>query len=370
MARAGFLHDNMLVRKVAVATAFVVLLLDCTPKRGLEQPAELMLYGAERKLTEGDLQGAIEIYREIIRAVNAPEAWFGMSGAFLTKGDTDSAISAYFNGILAQEQREHSDPYYWMRMGYWYSRSGEKEKALKAFNKALELNPSDAKAWNNIGVVYHEEKDYEKAIPYFKKAIALDPSDQRFWYNLGLAYHYIGAYDDAIAAYNASLHIEEARAKVWNDLGVTYRVMGKLEKALACYDRALALAPEDPDIWFNKGILLDRMGKEEEAMYCYMKWAELAVSWKAYLYAGKKAADLNKFPLAWTLLDRALYYKPTSTLVWSARVYAGWKDGGKARASEELAASERYIGKIPEKEIRERALKMTSRLVKKVRAIF
>ena len=363
------MHDNMCVKKSLIAAGFGILLLDCTPQKTLSQPLELYLYSAERKLAEGDPRGAIETYREIIGVVNAPEAWFGMSGAFLAAGNTDSAISAYFSGILAQEQIRQSDPYYWMRMGYWYSRSGEKNKALEAFNKALELNPNDAKAWNNIGVVYHEKKEYEKAIPYFKKAIALDPTDQRFWYNLGLAYHHIGAYEDAITAYNASLNIEDSGAKVWNNLGVTYRVMGKLEKALACYDRALALAPDDPDIWFNKGILLDRTGKEEEAMYCYMKWAELAVSWKAYLYAGRKAAELNKFPLAWTLLDKALYYKPKSRLVWSARVYAGWKEGGPARAREEMIASRRYLGEKSEEEALEKARNAALRLVKRIRAI-
>jgi tetratricopeptide (TPR) repeat protein len=363
------LHDNMQVKKGLIAAVLGILLADCTPKKGLSQPLELYLYSAERKLAEGDPRGAIETYQEIIRVVDAPEAWFGMSGAFLAAGDTDSAMISYFGGIQAQEQMEQSDPYYWMRMGYWYGRTGEKEKALEAFKKALDLNPEDAKAWNNIGVVYHEEEEYGEAIPYFKKAIALDPTDQRFWYNLGLAYHHIGAYDDAITAYNASLHIVEARAKVWNDLGVTYRVMGELDKALTCYDRALGLAPQDPDIWFNKGLLLDRMGKEEEAMYCYMKWAEFAVSWRAYLYAGKKAADLGKFPLAWTLLDKALYYKPASNLVWSARVYAGWKEGGVARAREEIAASGRYLSEKSANEVRVTARKAVSRLVLKMGAV-
>ncbi|MGB9589271.1 MAG: tetratricopeptide repeat protein, partial [Candidatus Hydrothermia bacterium] len=262
---------------------------------------------------------------------------------YLTIGDTDSAVLSYFRGIVAQENRTQSDPYYWMKMGYWYGRTKETDKALAAFEKALSLNPEDAKAWNNIGVVYYNEGKYEKAIPYFKKAISLDPNDQRFWHNLGLAYYHIGAYDDAIVAYNASLHIMEARAKVWNDLGVAYRFKGEWDKAIRSYDRALALSPEDPDIWFNKGLLLDRMRKDEEAMYCFMKWAEFAVSWKAYLYAGKKAADLNKFRLAWTLLDKALYYKPKSPLVWSARVYAGWKEGGAAGATKEMVASEEYL---------------------------
>lgn len=359
----------MIMRKAAIAAIFGLAFVDCTPKRGLEQPIELMLYGAERKLAEGDPRGAIETYQEIIRVVDAPEAWFGMSGAFLAEGDTDSAVISYFSGIRAQEQMERSDPYYWMRMGFWYGRIGKKEKALEAFKKALELNPEDAKAWNNIGVVYHEEGEYGKAIPYFKKAIALDPTDHRFWYNLGLAYHRIGAYEDAIVAYNASLHIMEARAKVWNDLGVTYRVTGELDKALTCYDRALGLAPQDPDIWFNKGLLLDRMGKNEEAMYCYMKWAEFAVSWRAYLYAGKKAADLGKFPLAWTLLDKALYYKPKSNLVWSARVYAGWKEGGVARAREEIAASRKYVSEKSIKGVRATTGKGVSRLVLRIRSV-
>lgn len=363
------MHDNMWVRKALFAVALGILLLDCTPKKGLGQPLELLLYGAERQLKEGDIRGAIETYREIIRAVDAPEAWFGMSGAYLASSDTDSAIISYFGGIAAQERREQSDPHYWMKMGYWYGRSGEGDRALVAFEKALSLNPGDAKAWNNIGVIYYDDGKYDKAIPCFRKAIALDPNDQRFWHNLGLAYYHIGAYDDAIVAYNASLHIVEARAKVWNDLGVAYRFKGEWDRALSCYDRALALSPEDPDIWFNKGLLLDRMGKDEEAMFCFMKWAEFAVSWKAYLHAGKKAADLGKFPLAWTLLDKALYYKPKSSLVWSARVYAGWKEGGVARAREEMAASVKYVSEKTRGDVLAAARKALSRLALRIRAV-
>ncbi len=359
----------MLMRKAVIAAFFGLLLIDCTPQKGLGQPLELMLYGAERKLKEGDPRGAIETYKEIIRAADAPEAWFGMSEAYLALSDTDSAIASYFRGILTHEERDQSNPYYWMRTGYWYGRTGEKDKALAAFEKALSLNPDDAKAWNNIGVVHYDNGKYDKAIPCFKKAIALDPNDQRFWYNLGLAYYHIGAYDDAITAYNASLHIIEGNAKVWNDLGVAFRFKGEWDKALRCYDRALALSPEDPDIWFNKGLLLNRMEKDEEAMYCFMKWAEFAVSWKAYLYAGKKAVDLKKFPLAWTLLDKALYYKPVSSAVWSARVYAGWKEGSVARAREERAASGRYLSEKSVNEVRLAARKAVSLLALRIRAV-
>ncbi len=351
-------------------TAFSILFLCCVPKKGLEQPLELMLYGAERKLQEGDPSGAIEIYKEILEVVNAPEAWFGMSKAYLALSDTSGAMRSYFRGILAQEEQEQSDPYYWMRMGYLFSRRGETERAMEAFKKALSLAPDDAKAWNNMGVIHYEKGEYESAIPCFKKAIALDPNDQRFWYNLGLAYHHIGAYEDAISAYNASLHIEEARAKVWNDLGVTYRIKGEWEKALMCYDRALALAPEDPDIWFNKGLLLKRMGKSEEAMYCFMKQAEFAVSWKAYLQAGKMASDLNKFPLAWNLLDRALYYKPRSALVWAVRVYAGYKEAGLARAREEMVASERYLDEKAKERVMGAYTRCVLELIKKIRVFF
>jgi len=64
---------------------------------------------------------------------------------------------------------------------------GNNEQAIKAWQRALELDPKNALAANNIGIARMAEKQPEKAIPWFEKALVLDPSMQLAKNNLAWA---------------------------------------------------------------------------------------------------------------------------------------------------------------------------------------
>ena len=63
--------------------------------------------------------------------------------------------------------------------GFVYNNKGEYHKAIIAFTKAIELDPSLALAYNNRGWAYIELGQYEQAIADYDKAIELDPSLQK-----------------------------------------------------------------------------------------------------------------------------------------------------------------------------------------------
>ena len=60
--------------------------------------------------------------------------------------------------------------------GFIYNNKGEYHKAIVAFNKAIELDPSLALAYSNRGWAYIELGQYEQAIADYDKAIELDPN--------------------------------------------------------------------------------------------------------------------------------------------------------------------------------------------------
>ena len=51
------------------------------------------------------------------------------------------------------------------------------KEAIADFDKAIELNPKDARAYYNRGVVKDELKQYKEAIADYDKAIELNPKD-------------------------------------------------------------------------------------------------------------------------------------------------------------------------------------------------
>ena len=64
---------------------------------------------------------------------------------------------------------------------------GNYDQAIKAWQRALELNPGNAPAANNIGIAYMYKKQPAIALPWFAKAIAMDPTLQIARNNLAWA---------------------------------------------------------------------------------------------------------------------------------------------------------------------------------------
>lgn len=68
------------------------------------------------------------------------------------------------------------------------AKSGQYDKAIEPFRKAIKLKPEYAEAHNNLGVAYHKLKLYEQAIDSYREAIKINPDFADAHLNVGLAY--------------------------------------------------------------------------------------------------------------------------------------------------------------------------------------
>ncbi|MBE9116123.1 DUF2330 domain-containing protein [Lusitaniella coriacea LEGE 07157] len=65
----------------------------------------------------------------------------------------------------------------WSEQGQKLARSGQHERALNYYKKALELDPSNATIWSNRGVSLYELKRPQEALEAFEKALSLNSID-------------------------------------------------------------------------------------------------------------------------------------------------------------------------------------------------
>lgn len=116
--------------------------------------------------------------------------------------------------------------------GLRHYHAGRLEEALAEFDRALRLDPTNAKALKNRGALHWRAGRPEAAIADLEGAVALDP-------------------DDVVAL---------------NNRGLAYRAAGRYDRALASYDAALRRAPADPVLRFNRAYVLARLGRDAEAI--------------------------------------------------------------------------------------------------------
>lgn len=113
------------------------------------------------------------------------------------------------------------------------------EEAIKAYHKAVELNPRAAGALVNLGTICFRQRKYTEAERYYRNAIEVDP-------------HY------PLAHFN---------------LANLYDEQGDAERAQQCYSAALNLNPNYADAHFNLALLCERSGDALKAVR----------HWKTYL---------------------------------------------------------------------------------------
>jgi tetratricopeptide (TPR) repeat protein len=97
----------------------------------------------------------------------------------------------------------------WTELGNLYYDTGQPEKAIKAYNRSLELHTGNANLLTDLGVMYRKVGQPKKAIEYFDRAIALDPKHEPSRLNKGIVLVYdLHEPDKAIAVWEDLLHID------------------------------------------------------------------------------------------------------------------------------------------------------------------
>jgi cytochrome c-type biogenesis protein CcmH/NrfG len=99
----------------------------------------------------------------------------------------------------------------WIKLGNLYFDSGNFEKAITAYSKALELSPNNADVMNDLGVMYRRNGQPKKAIEAFEKAIKIDPGHETVRFNKGIVLmHDLNDLEGAIHAWEELVKINPA----------------------------------------------------------------------------------------------------------------------------------------------------------------
>jgi len=145
-------------------------------------------------------------------------------------------------------------------LGRCYLQVGQYEQARETARAGLARNPNDPGLYDLLGAIemtraFAEARysDTDAALRAFQRAIQLDPHRATTLYNLGLVYSYRDSAHLAERAYRAALQVDSTLAPAHKKLGLYYRRQGALDLALSHLQRAVQYAPEDAEAHFHPG---------------------------------------------------------------------------------------------------------------------
>lgn len=104
-------------------------------------------------------------------------------------------------------------------------------RAIKFYEKALEINPQHKGALINLGRSYVSLGKANEAISLTKNALEIYPNSEDLHLNLGDAYTILNKIPEAIECYKKVISINPDRASAYNNLGVLYLKSRKQKEA-------------------------------------------------------------------------------------------------------------------------------------------
>jgi tetratricopeptide (TPR) repeat protein len=112
--------------------------------------------------------------------------------------------------------------------------------------KATEVAPVMVEPHLMLGRRYIRTKNYPKAIDAYQRAIDLDPTASDAFFNLGFIYATTGKFEEAEKAYEKVVALKPAYiAKALFNLAVIQQKLGKREQSITNLKEVVALNPEN-----------------------------------------------------------------------------------------------------------------------------
>ena len=140
------------------------------------------------------------------------------------------------------------------------------EEALKAFDKAVQLQPENAQLWRNLGNVLIQLERHSDAVLAYQHALKLDP---RFWdaaYRNGTLLNWLERFEEAITYLNVCDTLQPNHAPTLHARAISKCGLKRFEEALADGERAHELDPSNAETWQAVGRALQGVDRHEEAI--------------------------------------------------------------------------------------------------------
>ena len=249
------------------------------PKRRPEASVHVVLtdHWIQRRLPPGDLQAPIAekpfvpdftkvaIYYPKSALRNDADLYLAVAQVNDAGGDGIGNLRV----ILEREDPKWPEPY--VALGNAYSRAGQTDAAVKAFQEALELRAADHAALDGLANALLAANRAEEAIAVLQRGAKRYADDDRFLLNLGNSYLREGKIPEARDALHKALSLNPENAQAHDVLGLCGVRSADIQDAEANFREAIRLEPLLPEPHNNLANLLVSRQEFREAEFQFRR---------------------------------------------------------------------------------------------------
>ncbi|GCA94739.1 serine protease [Microcystis aeruginosa] len=214
-----------------------------------------------------------------------------------------------------------NDPEYtylaWYGKARVYGRKYKAREAIEALDQALATLPAREKGsefhgeiLNYQGVFYEQMNQSEKAIDSFEQAIKISPQNPNYYNSLSSALQNVKRYDRALTAINRAIEIAP-RSSWYSNRGNIYKELKKWDLALADYNQALTLNPNNSRAYIARADVYEERKEWDLALADYNRAIEIDANFAAaYISRGSFYTDRKQWDLALADFNKAITIDP------------------------------------------------------------
>ncbi len=185
-----------------------------------------------------------------------------------TQGATESLMAAIELNYKLPERVQFG-----LRANYYRLVRQDPEKAMNLAGMWSELFPDDINAHQLIAILHTENGERERAIAAYERILEIDPGQYDYFRAIGSLYQQMGEFERAADFYRRYADQFPDDARSFTALGGLSSDQGGHETALEYYERALLLDPENTWVIlslvrtaFNLGRFDEALGQLKEAL--------------------------------------------------------------------------------------------------------
>ncbi|KAG0347803.1 Peroxisomal membrane signal receptor PTS1 [Podila humilis] len=204
----------------------------------------------------------------------------------------------------AAVQQDENNSQAWMMLGNVQAQNEKEEPAIRALERAIQVDPKNLDAYMNLAVSYTNEgydhqayltlenwlatkypgivsagappaasisswETHGRVTDLYLQAVRTAPEganmDADLQVGLGVLFYGSGEYDKAVDCFVAGLKVRPSDYLLWNRLGATLANSGRSEDAIEAYHKALEIKPSFVRARYNLGVSCINIGCHKEA---------------------------------------------------------------------------------------------------------